>query len=139
MTAHTRDELDIRYRQDMGSEHLLEELDKLPSLFGGDGWSLENPVIVNSTSKAMSERLMKEHISKFFGPQGANWRVVEREVTTSSAVEGYIERHVAEHLEGRRAVFYFDLSRSHGGSLGLLRRAYEMRVLADSSGGLRPQ
>lgn len=136
MTAHTRDELDIRYRQDMGSEHLLEELDKLPSLFGGDGWSLENPLIVNSTSKAMSDRLINDHVSKHFGRHGVDWRMVDKDVVTSSPVEGHVERHVAENLEGRRGVFYFDLSRSHGGSLGLLRRAYEMRVLEDAYGGV---
>lgn len=133
---HTRDELDIRYGQDMGQELLLQELDKLPALFGGDGRSINAPLIVNSTSQAMSKRLVRNYVSKILGQHGTEWRFIQTEVMKSSPIEGHIERQVAEELDGHRTVFYFDFSRSHGGSLALLRRAYEMRVLDEAQGWL---
>ncbi len=133
---HTRDELDMLYGRETAKDVLLQELDKLPSLFGGDGRTLNNPLIVNSESRAMAGRLMKNFVSKELGQFGRAWHMVESEIVISSSIDGYIERQVMEELDGRRTVFYFDLSRSHGGSLGLMRRAYEMRVLDEAEGWL---
>lgn len=129
MTALTRDELELRIGMAGMVDHLFEELDKLPSLFGGDGRSENAPVVVNSSSRALGERLIKGFISRTLGKSGIDWTIVETSLVVSPHSEGHVECRVAETLDGRREEFYFDLSRSRGEGVGLLRRAYEMLVL----------
>lgn len=137
--AYTRDEINLRCRREQASDTILAELDKLPPLFGGDGSSLDNPIIVNSTSHAMSERLASGHVAKLLGKAGRDWLFAEQDVVVDSPTQGHVERWVAEELNGRRTVFYFDLSRSHGGSMDLLCRAFEMLVLDEAQPGLVTQ
>lgn len=133
---HTRDELDFRYAQGRVSDLMLEELDKLPALFGGDGSSADTPIIVNAESNAMAGRLILDYISELLGRFGEEWRIASLKKVKTAEPDQYVERHVVEDLDGNRTSFYFDLSRSHGGSVGLLRRAYEMRMLAEAKEGL---
>lgn len=132
MSPHTRDELELRFSGNGQMDLLLEELDRLPPLFGGDGLSENSPVVVNATSRALSERLIKDFISQTMGKSGVDWKTVETALIVSPDRDGHVECRVAESLDGQRREFFFDLSRSHGGSLSLLRRAYEMRVLNEA-------
>ncbi len=131
--AHTRDELEVRLERQRGSDHLLEVLDSLPSLFGGDGRAREMPVVVNSASGALSKLLIRNHITKTLGGRsGVDWKTLQvKELQDQLDYDGYVECHTVETLDGTQVEFYFDLSRSHGGTLHLLKRAFEIQMLGE--------
>ncbi len=132
--AHTRDELEVRLERDRGSQHLLEVLDSLPSLFGGDGRTREMPVVVNSVSGALAKLLIRNHITKTLGGRsGVDWKKVKvTEIEERQDYDGHVECHTVETLVGTQEKFYFDLSRSHGANLYLLKRAYEIQMLGEA-------
>lgn len=133
--AHTRDELDVLFDWNQGDTSLIEKLDKLPPLLGGEGRTLDDPVVVNSSSRALSRLLIRNYISRLMGRNGVNWKTVQKTVVTDEAHPGrHVERHMVESLYGARVAFFFDLSRCHGGDLEMFRRAYEVRMLDSVDG-----
>ncbi len=130
MIGLTRDELDIRFDPTDSDARREEELKELPSLFGGDGLSIHSPIFVNAVSRAMAKRLVTSFIERMFGKEGTDWKLAgHSHVVDFRQPDVHMEHYVVETLDGEKNGLYFDLSRSHGNGLRLLRQAYELRVV----------
>ncbi len=88
------------------------ELDDLPPLYGGDGNSPQNPVIVNCCSVNSKDILINSFLEEKHGVKGTDWQSGFEYFVNEGGVPEYSIRAVTITLaDGASRTYYFDISR----------------------------
>lgn len=88
-----------------------------PPMYGGDGSSPEQAVVVNCASMGTANHLIDRFISERHGEKGKDWqRGIEMFVNAPDVAEYTIRSIGVELSNGGRESYFFDVSRPMSGS-----------------------
>lgn len=90
-----------------------ETLDDLPPVYGGDGSTPNNAVVINCASTGMANHLIDDFLSKKHGRKDADWkRTIEFFVNGEDIPFDTIRAVGIETRDGKTLTYNFDIGRS---------------------------
>lgn len=96
-----------------GEKRSRQDPDSLPPIYGGDGSTVTNAVIVNCASTDMANCLIDQFISQRHGKKGSDWnRTLEMFVDAEGLPMDTVRAVWIKTQHGQELVYYFDIGRA---------------------------
>jgi len=104
----------------------LEEMDKMPPIYGGDATSVHTAATINCASMGMANHLIDRFISEQHGQKDTDWSLKLEYFIEKENIPEFTRAFVVTTKSEEKNIYYFNVARPMNGTMQMTKNIKQL-------------